>query len=312
MKKVAKLSIREKTELFQATAMKMGLQPNVIEKDFWVCFMLDHLFHDCKYKNAFVFKGGTSLSKSYHVIERFSEDIDLTFLGMELSNRECSKTIKKIEKVMTVSFCVKKIDEELSDRSKSMLVWSDDFANKIKLEIGSSIRPDPYSKKVLKSYIHEFLEKHDGQEDIERFELEEVTLNVLNIERTFVDKLMSVKRHAICGTLKNKVRHIYDIYRLYQLPEIKEFLADTEELKRLIRITKDTDSFYLNKRNIRKEYDPTGAYAFEEWSHYFTPDIISIYENLHRDLLYTNEAQQFEDALEVFRKVNEILQEIKE
>lgn len=39
--------------------------------------MIDHLFHDCKYKNAFVFKGGTSLSKSYHVIERFSEDIDL-------------------------------------------------------------------------------------------------------------------------------------------------------------------------------------------------------------------------------------------
>lgn len=39
--------------------------------------MIDHLFNDCKYKNAFVFKGGTSLSKSYHVIERFSEDIDL-------------------------------------------------------------------------------------------------------------------------------------------------------------------------------------------------------------------------------------------
>jgi len=39
--------------------------------------MLDHLFHECKYNDAFVFKGGTSLSKSYHVIERFSEDIDI-------------------------------------------------------------------------------------------------------------------------------------------------------------------------------------------------------------------------------------------
>lgn len=77
MKEVAKLQIKDKTELFQATAISMGMQPNVIEKDFWVCFMLDHLFHDCKYKDAFVFKGGTSLSKSYHVIERFSEDIDL-------------------------------------------------------------------------------------------------------------------------------------------------------------------------------------------------------------------------------------------
>ena len=53
------------------------MRPEVIEKDFWVCYMLDHLFHDSGYKDAFVFKGGTSLSKSYHVIERFSEDIDL-------------------------------------------------------------------------------------------------------------------------------------------------------------------------------------------------------------------------------------------
>ncbi|WP_081811851.1 nucleotidyl transferase AbiEii/AbiGii toxin family protein [Butyrivibrio sp. AE3003] len=55
----------------------MKMHPSIVEKDFWVCFMLDHLFHDCIYKDAFVFKGGTSLSKSYHVIERFSEDIDL-------------------------------------------------------------------------------------------------------------------------------------------------------------------------------------------------------------------------------------------
>lgn len=77
MKKVAKLSNEERQELFQATAQKMGIRPDVIEKDFWVCFMLNHLFHDCEYKDAFVFKGGTSLSKSYHVIKRFSEDIDL-------------------------------------------------------------------------------------------------------------------------------------------------------------------------------------------------------------------------------------------
>lgn len=77
MKNIARLQIKERTELFQATAISMGMQPNVVEKDFWVCFMIDHLFHNCKYRNAFVFKGGTSLSKSYHVIERFSEDIDL-------------------------------------------------------------------------------------------------------------------------------------------------------------------------------------------------------------------------------------------
>ena len=68
MKEVAKLQIKDRTELFQATAISMGMQPNVIEKDFWVCFMLDYLFHRCAWKDKIAFKGGTSLSKSYGLI----------------------------------------------------------------------------------------------------------------------------------------------------------------------------------------------------------------------------------------------------
>ncbi len=95
MKKIAKLSLKDRTELFQATAVKMGMLPSVIEKDFWVCFMLDHLFDDCQFKNAFVFKGGTSLSKSYHVIERFSEDIDLILDWRKIITKEENPWIQR-------------------------------------------------------------------------------------------------------------------------------------------------------------------------------------------------------------------------
>ena len=156
------------------------------------------------------------------------------------------------------------------------------------------------------------MEVHDGDEDIKAFDLEEVELNVLSIERTFIDKLMSVKRHAICGTLRSKVRHIYDVHRLYLLPEIKAFLADTAELKRLIQLTKDTDSFYLTKRNISKEYNPCGLYDFDGWKHYFTEDIRKIYESLHENLLYTNEKQVFDEAVESFKAINEIFNNINE
>ena len=88
MRNIARLSDNDRRELFRNTADKMGLNDAIVEKDFWVCFMLDHLFHDCKYKNAFVFKGGTSLSKSYHVIERFSEDIDLILDWRKIMNDE--------------------------------------------------------------------------------------------------------------------------------------------------------------------------------------------------------------------------------
>ena len=86
MKKIAALEKNEREVLFSRTAEKMSLHPSIVEKDFWVCFMLDHLFHDCKFRDAFVFKGGTSLSKSYHVIERFSEDIDLIFDWRKLTD----------------------------------------------------------------------------------------------------------------------------------------------------------------------------------------------------------------------------------
>lgn len=77
MKNIGKLSKEDRIVLFTQTAEYKEMTPSIIEKDFWVCFMLDHLFNDSKFKDAFVFKGGTSLSKCYHVIERFSEDIDL-------------------------------------------------------------------------------------------------------------------------------------------------------------------------------------------------------------------------------------------
>lgn len=299
-------------DLITIVANKMHLPESAIERDYYIVMLLNNLA-DSEYADKCVFKGGTSLSKCYPgSIERFSEDIDLTFLGIDESDKICDKAIKRIEKVMTVGADTEKIDAERSNRSKSMYVWFGDKANRIKLEIGSSVRPDPYSKKTMKTYIQEFLEEVGAYDDIQRFELKDVAVNVLNIERTFVDKLMSVKRHAICGKIESKVRHIYDVARLFGLPEIKLFLDNSAELKRLIRITKDTDSFYLEKRGISKEYDPRGAYDFDSWKCYFTAQVRSTYENLHKELLYTDEQQNFDDAMQVFSEINEILKSIDE
>ena len=55
---IVKLPKNDRTVLFSNTASKMGLNPIVVEKDYWVCYTLDYLFHRSKYKNAFIFKGG--------------------------------------------------------------------------------------------------------------------------------------------------------------------------------------------------------------------------------------------------------------
>lgn len=68
MRNIVKLSEKDRAALFENTASQMGLTEAIIEKDFWVCWILDYLFHDCRWKDKLAFKGGTSLSKSFGLI----------------------------------------------------------------------------------------------------------------------------------------------------------------------------------------------------------------------------------------------------
>lgn len=58
MKNVVNLSKEDKRFIFNKAAMNMKIHPSIIEKDFWVCYILDYLFNESKYKNHFTFKGG--------------------------------------------------------------------------------------------------------------------------------------------------------------------------------------------------------------------------------------------------------------
>jgi hypothetical protein len=74
---IARLDAAERAQVFAETADRRGLPDAIIEKDFWVCWMLKQLFSIEALSGRLLFKGGTSLSKVFHAINRFSEDIDL-------------------------------------------------------------------------------------------------------------------------------------------------------------------------------------------------------------------------------------------
>lgn len=299
-------------ELVVKVAKWKNLTKDSIIRDFYIVELLQNLSNS-EYFEQCVFKGGTSLSKCYPgSIERFSEDIDLTFLGMDLNNNKCDKILKRIEQTIIGHFNSEKIISERNQRNKSSYIWSENYHNKIKLEIGSQIRPDPYSKKEVKSYIFEYLEINGLHDLINKYELKKIQINVLNIERTFIDKVMAIKRHAICGNLKNKVRHLYDVYRLLLMNDIREFLNNKKELKRLLQLTKQTDSFYLNKRNITVEYNSIGPYDFNSWKEKLDDEIKSIYEKLHLSLLYKREKLDFSDVLNSLEYINSVFIEIGE
>lgn len=303
-------------ELIAIVANYMGIPADAVRRDYYIVQMMQNL-QNSEFADNCVFKGGTSLSKCYpNSINRFSEDIDLTFIPNEsYTDKKYSKALKQVEEVITHGYLTEKIDAERNSRNKSSYVWpTDEDKNvcRVKLEIGSSVRPDPYSRKTMKTYIQEYLEVQGIHEAIYEFELEEVRVNALDITRTFLDKVMAVKRHAICGSLNEKVRHIYDVTVLLRRPEIQAFLKDTDNLKRLLLLTKETDSFYLTKRNIAKDYNPLGKYAFSIWRDKFDKTIKARYESLHEDLLYTSEKQNFDDAIAAFNTMDRIFSEIGE
>jgi len=77
MDKVATLPPDQRSQLFQEAAFQRGMSTAVVEKDFWVCWVLRLIFSDTQLRTRIIFKGGTSLSKVFGSIERFSEDVDL-------------------------------------------------------------------------------------------------------------------------------------------------------------------------------------------------------------------------------------------
>mgnify|MGYP001142329547 CR=1 FL=1 len=90
------LTSDDRNPYFEEVARIKGVTSLIVEKDFWVCFLLNVLFSMEETKEILVFKGGTSLSKVYGVIDRFSEDVDLSidpdWLGLGGSNYLSSAT----------------------------------------------------------------------------------------------------------------------------------------------------------------------------------------------------------------------------
>ena len=251
MRKIACLSDSDRLELFRNTAEKMGLHDAIIEKDFWVCFTLDYLFHRCPWKNSIAFKGGTSLSRVYNIIYSFSEDIDLILdwrvLGyekyepweirsntkQEAFNHEANL---RAEVFLAERFCPtirKELSQELgqeanifidpNDRQTIIFAYPNLFINQatlqiIRLEIGALAAWTPVRSASITSYAANYYPKLFSQTST-------AILTVLP-ERTFWEKATILHHEANrpehLSMPPRYSRHYYDIYRMSQSP-IKDY-----------------------------------------------------------------------------------------
>ena len=186
MEKIAKLSEIEREEIFRNTAQRMKVHPAIIEKDFWVCYILNYLFKKSKWSKAFVFKGGTSLSKAYNLIQRFSEDIDLildwrllgygnsepwndrTNTKQDLFNKEANERAFEFLKDVLLKELNEDIRRDLKDNIEFYIslddkqtinfVYPQNFFNKsilqeIRLEFGALASWTPTEKALISSFV---------------------------------------------------------------------------------------------------------------------------------------------------------------
>lgn len=201
-----------------------GVQRDIIEKDYYVTLILKEFFN---VEEGLVFKGGTSLSKAYHLIDRFSEDIDLNFINHAALNRNKRKEIKyKLKDV--VDKCGLKIinfDETKSNRdfNRYEIEYIKSYPTSISLkpnvilEMAYQEESYPCERKNVNSIIGEYLTNIKAFDVIKKYEMDSFEITVQSYLRTFIDKLFAICDYYLCNMPNNHSRHLYDVYKIYPL-----------------------------------------------------------------------------------------------
>lgn len=243
------------TQAILSTAEYFNIREVFVEKDYWVTYVLKNLSQS-KYKNKIVFKGGTSLSKAYRLINRFSEDIDLAIVQTdEITGNAIKKLIKDIEKEITNGLTELHIEGITSKGSKfrktvfeyPRIIDANDFGqaqDKLLVEINSFATPYPYSEMSIQTMIADFLLQNNRKDAIESNQLESFTVNVLGLERTLTEKILSLVRAGYSenpiSELEARVRHIYDLHFILTKADMREFISG-KEFKTIIKAVLSDD-----------------------------------------------------------------------
>ena len=291
MKKFIELSKIERKNLIQKAAFDLGMRFDVVEKDIWVCYVLGKLFSLEKLRGKIVFKGGTCLSKAYGLIERFSEDVDLTISKSCLNIKGSSKKPKIIRSSIrnaTEDFVKDEIYELLNKAFAKDLEdgsWSLNFSEEDQSTLlfqfpraGSNVFPLTFPIEFTDdyNYIKPSIKLEFGvlgedcpseEKKVEPYAkkilpdfFDQSQIEVLDAKRTFLEKLLIL--HSIClrpidKQLKDHYsRHYYDVFCLIKSGIAKEALKFPEILES-VKENKITfwDETWEPYKNINSFYD---------------------------------------------------------
>ncbi len=206
-------------ELIIGAANELHIPANIIEKDYFVTLVLKELRTHLK---DMVFKGGTSLTKCYRLLDRFSEDIDISYnaeagIPGEARKRKLKKAV--IESINSLGLTINNLEQTRSRRHYNCYragypsVYNDIPFLKPELIVETYIAllPFPVVTRTADNYIYQFLKKTDSLHIAEKYELMPFPIKTQAIERTLIDKIYAICDYFLMGKTDKHSRHLYDI-----------------------------------------------------------------------------------------------------
>ncbi len=261
-----------------------GLRAAIIEKDYYVIEALRLVATAGAGK--VIFKGGTSLSKGWNLIQRFSEDVDIflnpAVFNPALSTRGIDRELKRLRDAAATHTALTALPAESqtiggfgrNDRFsyEQRFGGTGEIANRVLLEIGTASGNQPVETRALRSYLAEFLQNTGqslGAEDEAGF-----TMPLLHFRRTFVEKLFAI--HDKVELLKRDqrplgsyARHYYDLSQLVNTAEVAKMLGSAEYAE----IKADYDK--ISSAYFAKNYRPPEGLSFANSDAIFPPKELS-------------------------------------
>ncbi len=256
-----------------AAAEHLGISATAVEKDYWVSQTLRALAG--AFEGDFIFKGGTSLSKGYRIVERFSEDIDILVLPGERGRAATDKLMKTMGETAASGIggeAVKFGGSETGRHRSYELAYpamrkaTPVIRSSVLLEMGVRGGPHPHEQVPINSLLGDALAAA-GTDLAEFADLQPFDVLVLHPGRTLLEKLVHIhelaQELAADRTRKPDIRagrHFYDVFQLLGDLRVQEFLADREQVDRVLDSIEETTREHFDKGD-NTQLRPPGGFA---------------------------------------------------
>jgi len=325
---------KQKLQILEQVENSLGLPAFVVEKDWWVCIVLKAIFQS-KYANSIIFKGGTSLSKAYQLIDRFSEDVDLVIdrhlLGFDkLESKSKIKQLRKASGGFIVNEFRKELINQLDqlgiDRGLYKINYNDHIDDtsdpntleiiyqsiapiinlyikqRVLLEIGARSLTEPFETKPIISFI-------DNQYHKLEFAQPSFNVQVVIPTRTFIEKVLLLHEEFLKPIDKIRTdrltRHLYDLDKIMTAKYGEMAIADDELFNTIVQhrktVTPLRGMVYSNHEKGKISIIPPEA-IMQKWE----ADYKTMQENM-----IVGESLMWDDLLNRVKEIEERFNAIK-